>query len=204
MNEIEVIDKYKNSNNINEKNEIVMYFIGVIKYYVQFYCNKDKELVQFFDDLVNECIPGLIYALDKYNVTSGYRFSSFAAKPIKERINNFIRNNRSILSNGHYSEKLKKLEFVNNEILEFLVDKTSTSLDDKYIKKDIIIKVKKYIKNNLNERDSKIINLLYFNNNKEIITYRQISELLNNEMSYETIRQVDLKFIKNVKKYLLL
>jgi len=73
------------------------------------------------DDLVQEAIVGLIYAVTRYDPELGYRFSTYATYWIKRSIRVYINKNASLLSMPHeFVQDLKKhlYEKNNNNDLE--------------------------------------------------------------------------------------
>lgn len=79
-----------------------------------------------YEDLVQEGIIGLLYAIDHFDVSLGYRFSTYATQYIRTKIERYIANNITILSTTQsYGLNLKKY-YLKKDKLEKELGRTPT------------------------------------------------------------------------------
>ncbi|MBP2070863.1 sigma-70 family RNA polymerase sigma factor [Thermoanaerobacterium butyriciformans] len=63
-----------------------------------------------FDDLVQEGLIGLLTAIDKYDYTRGYKFSTYSVWYIRQRIQRYMKNtSKSVRLPIHIQEKINKV-----------------------------------------------------------------------------------------------
>ena len=100
-----------------------------------------------FEDMIDEGVVGLMKAIDKFDVTRGYKFSTYAYPWIKQAITRFIANCGDMIRVPvHFSDNMNKIRhFENNYMLEHNCDKVDEKITAKALKLSEE-KVKKYKK----------------------------------------------------------
>ena len=100
-----------------------------------------------FEDMIDEGVVGLMKAIDKFDVTRGYKFSTYAYPWIKQAITRFIANCGDMIRVPvHFSDNMNKIRhFENDYMLEHNCDKVDEKITAKALKLSEE-KVKKYKK----------------------------------------------------------
>lgn len=100
-----------------------------------------------FEDMIDEGVIGLMKAIDKFDVTRGYKFSTYAYPWIKQAITRFIANCGDMIRVPvHFSDNMNKIRhFENSYMLEHNCDKVDDNITAKALKLSEE-KVKKYKK----------------------------------------------------------
>ena len=100
-----------------------------------------------FEDMIDEGVIGLMKAIDKFDVTRGYKFSTYAYPWIKQAITRFIANCGDMIRVPvHFSDNMNKIRHFENEyMLEHNCDKVSDEVTAKAlnISEDKVKKFKK-------------------------------------------------------------
>jgi len=189
-------------NNIVVLNQpLVSYIIG--KYYIE----SVKTTPEIKNDMYQEGIIGLMYAIDKFDLNFGCKFSTYATWWIKQRINNYLSTNYTIQIPNHIkADQNKLLKLLNAE------GKNIIELDEEEIKKyNITNKKLKRIKNAVSSKKVVSMHSPVTKQNSETYTYEDTiidgSELpensLDKKIMVETIKQA-LKLMPEKRKLVLL
>ena len=120
---MELFRKYKEDGDKKAKQKIIEHNLRLVVDIAKRYSNNGIE----FSDLIQEGNMGLIKALDKFDYTKGFRFSTYATWWIRQSIN------RSIFDNGktiripvHAHEAISKIKKVRNQLTQILGHEPST------------------------------------------------------------------------------
>lgn len=81
---------YKSTGNVESKNEILVYYINLVKRIVRRMMPKYNKYNEF-DDLVNCGVIGLIDAVEKYSLDHGVKFEIYAVSRIRGEILDYMR-----------------------------------------------------------------------------------------------------------------
>jgi len=131
-----------------------------------------------FEDIYQEGIIGLIKAVDKFDTSKGFKFSTYATWWVKQAIQrNLANNNRSIRLPVHIQEQLSKLRKAHKHLVQEL-DRDPT-IDEIYER--INIKMKYY---------DEIVNHEYFNDLVDVCKTNMSDEITE----VEAIIMEDLNF----------
>ena len=112
MEEQNLFKKYSETKDIATRNEIVERNINLVRSIARNYHYSGIE----FDDLVSEGCIGLIKAVEKYDYTLGYKFSTYAVHWIMRSMQRYIEDHGgTIRIPNHAHEKLAKIKkFIND------------------------------------------------------------------------------------------
>ena len=83
----ELFKSYSNEKNIYIRNELIERYIYIAEILSKKYANRGIE----YDDLFQVASLGLIYAIERYDITRGFKFSSFATPTIIGEIKKYFR-----------------------------------------------------------------------------------------------------------------
>ena len=118
------------------RNEIVLHNLKFVVYIANKYTNSGMPL----DELIQEGNCGLLKAIDKFDYTKGFKFSTYAHWWITQSIRRYIDNNRSCIRRPvHKSELSSKIYYASNELsqilereptLEEIAAKTNIAMND--------------------------------------------------------------------------
>ena len=87
MVKLEDFKKYKESKNIEDRNEIVEAYLYMVEILIRKYLNKGVE----YEDLYQVGALALVAAVDRFDPEKGYEFSSFATPTILGEIKKHFR-----------------------------------------------------------------------------------------------------------------
>ena len=73
--------KYKESKDIDIRNELVEDYLYLVEILAKKYINKGVE----YDDLYQVGSMALVYAVERYDIDKGFEFTSFATPPSEMR-----------------------------------------------------------------------------------------------------------------------
>lgn len=115
-----VIDKYQSDTNSEVLNELLVNNRGLVEKIASKYMNHTSSKLDY-DDLVNEGFLGLMKAIERFDTTLGYQFSTYATWWIRQSIT------RAIMDKGytirvpvHMHDSISKmLKFERESILKF-------------------------------------------------------------------------------------
>jgi len=77
----ELWEDYKQTGDINVRNDLVVHYMPLVKSVARCMCSNNPYAD--YDDLVSEGVFGLVNAIDKYDLSRGLQFSSFARSRIR-------------------------------------------------------------------------------------------------------------------------
>ena len=104
--EYDLFRRYREEGDLEARDEIVRCNLNLVISRVREYKRDGVE----FDDMVSEGNLGLLRAIEKFDYTKGYKFSTYAIWWINQNISRYIKNNsRTIRVPVHAQEKLGKI-----------------------------------------------------------------------------------------------
>ena len=89
----ELFDRYKETGDINIRNEIVEKYLYMVEVLIRKYLNKGVD----YDDLYQVGAMALVSAVERFDPSKGFEFSSFATPTILGEIKKYFRDKEWIL-----------------------------------------------------------------------------------------------------------
>lgn len=115
--EIEIFRKYKKTKDLELRNEIMNANLRLVINIAKRYAYSGLS----FLDIIQEGNLGLMYAIDKFDVDKGYKFSTYATWWIRQAITRAIGNTaRMIRIPVHTTEKILKIKHARNDLTAIL------------------------------------------------------------------------------------
>ncbi len=115
--EIEIFRKYKKTKDLELRNEIMNANLRLVINIAKRYAYSGLS----FLDIIQEGNLGLMYAIDKFDVDKGYKFSTYATWWIRQAITRAIGNTaRMIRIPVHTIEKILKIKHARNDLTAIL------------------------------------------------------------------------------------
>jgi len=87
INNRELFEKYVRDKSIETRNEIVQKYLYIVDILIRKYLNKGVE----YDDLYQVGSMALVFAVERYDISKGYEFTSFATPTIIGEIKRYFR-----------------------------------------------------------------------------------------------------------------
>lgn len=87
MTNSELFDSYAETHDVETRNEIVELYLYMVDILIRKYLNKGVD----YDDLYQVAAMALVSAVDRFDVSKGYEFTSFAAPTILGEIKKYFR-----------------------------------------------------------------------------------------------------------------
>ncbi|MGI6705345.1 MAG: sigma-70 family RNA polymerase sigma factor [Clostridia bacterium] len=111
--EDELLLQYSQTRDIKIRNELINRYLYIAEIIAKRFVNRGVE----YDDLFQVASLALIKALERYDISKGYKFSSFATPTVIGEIKNYFRDrSRLIRLPRKDSEQIKKMEMAKNQL----------------------------------------------------------------------------------------
>jgi RNA polymerase sporulation-specific sigma factor len=162
----------------------------VRKYYIS---NKNTE------DLISVGTIGLVKAVDSFNYENGTRFATYGAKCIQNEILMLFRSQKKLGCEVSLDDTID-VDKDGNPLTYIDIICTDDTIADDVDKKMKIAKVLEYIRNQLDEREKKIIIMRYGLGNTRNYTQREVADMLGISRSY--VSRIEKSVLEKINKYL--
>ena len=162
----------------------------VRKYYIS---NKNTE------DLISVGTIGLVKAVDSFNYENGTRFATYGAKCIQNEILMLFRSQKKLGCEVSLDDTID-VDKDGNPLTYIDIICTDDTIADDVDKKMKIAKVLEYIRDQLDEREKKIIIMRYGLGNTRNYTQREFADILGISRSY--VSRIEKSVLEKINKYL--
>jgi RNA polymerase sporulation-specific sigma factor len=162
----------------------------VRKYYIS---NKNTE------DLISVGTIGLVKAVDSFNYENGTRFATYGAKCIQNEILMLFRSQKKLGCEVSLDDTID-VDKDGNPLTYIDIICTDDTIADDVDKKMKIAKVLEYIRDQLDEREKKIIIMRYGLGNTKNYTQREVADILGISRSY--VSRIEKSVLEKINKYL--
>ena len=161
----------------------------VRKYYM---ANKNTE------DLISVGTIGLVKAVDSYNLSSGTKFATYAAKCIQNEILMLFRSQKKLGCEVSLNDTID-VDKDGNPLTYLDIVSVEDTIADDIDKKILINKALNYIKNNLDDREKQILIMRYGLGNTRAYAQREVAEKLAISRSY--VSRIEKTALNKIYKY---
>ena len=190
--ERECLEKSANGD-IAARNMLVEHNLRLVAHIIKKYYGTQSEQ----DDLVSIGTIGLIKAINTFDMNKNIKLSSYASRCIENEILMHFRNAKKSAQDISLNETIDTDKDGNPLTLLDIM-----SVDDNIIDNlDLKLNSKKlgqFIKEELNEREQKIIVLRYGLDGKEALTQKSVAKMLGISRSY--VSRIETKALKQLRK----
>lgn len=178
---------------INARNKLVEHNLRLVAHIIKKYYGTQSEQ----DDLVSIGTIGLIKAINTYDINKNIRLSSYASRCIENEILMHFRNQKKCAQDISLNETIDTDKDGNPLTLLDIMSLDDNIIDNLDLKLNSQ-KLGQFIREELNERERKIIVLRYGLNGKEPMTQKNVAKLLNISRSY--VSRIETKSLKALRK----
>lgn len=184
--------KKMRSGDKNAREKLISHNLRLVAHIVKKYTNSLEA-----DDLLSVGTIGLIKAVDTFDSEKSVQFSTYAARCINNEILMLIRSNKkhknvvSLNSLTTNCDEDKDLELI--DVLSTDDDEVFTQVENNLL----LQKIKRIIKNKLDEREQAVIRLRYGIDCKKALTQKEVADVLGISRSY--ISRIENKSLKIIK-----
>lgn len=189
--EFEVIKKFK-AGDKEAKKLLINHNLRLVAHIVKKYSTAGEA-----DDLISVGTIGLIKAINSYELDKGTQLSTYAARCIENEILMYIRVTKKHNSVYSLEECLGKDKDGNEISLSDIIPNEDQNVDIDVEKIIVNEKLQKIIKDNLTEREYKIICMRYGLNNSPSMTQLEVAKILGISRSY--ISRIENKAILQIR-----
>lgn len=149
------------------------------------------------DDIISVGTIGLIKAIDSFNIHSGTRFATYAAKCLQNEILMYFRSQKKHLSETSINDVLDT-DKDGNPLTYMDILKVDDNIAEKIDTKIKIEKLMKYIEFNLNSREKQVIFMRYALGFNKSLTQKEIAAKLGISRSY--VSRIENTAIEKLRK----
>ncbi len=186
------LEKLRNGD-IEARNKLVEHNLRLVAHIIKKYYGIQSEQ----DDLVSIGTIGLIKAINTYKPDKKIRLSSYASRCIENEILMHFRNAKKSSQDISLNETIDTDKDGNPLTLLDIMSVDDNILDNLDLKLNSQ-KLGQFIKEELDEREKKIIILRYGLNGKKPMTQKEVAKLLNISRSY--VSRIETKALKVLRK----
>jgi RNA polymerase sporulation-specific sigma factor len=190
--EMDYLGKFQNGD-MRAKEILIHHNLRLVAHIVKKYSGAEEA-----DDLISAGSLGLIKAINTYKLGHNTQFSTYAARCSENEILMLLRVNKKHKSNISIEEALGTDMDDNEMSIMDLIESPDSDVD--VIANNMIIsdKLERVLKNNLTDREYKIMSLRYGLNGNPAFTQREVSKYLNISRSY--VSRLEKKSIETLQK----
>lgn len=186
------LEKFQNGD-IEARNKLVEHNLRLVAHIIKKYYGIQSEQ----DDLVSIGTIGLIKAINTYKPDKKIRLSSYASRCIENEILMHFRNAKKSSQDISLNETIDTDKDGNPLTLLDIMSVDDNILDNLDLKLNSQ-KLGQFIKEELDEREKKIIILRYGLNGKKPLTQKEVAKLLDISRSY--VSRIETKALKVLRR----
>jgi RNA polymerase sporulation-specific sigma factor len=179
----------------NAREKLIEHNLRLVAHVVRKYYTTAKTP----EDLISVGTIGLIKAIDSFNNCSGTRFATYAAKCIQNEILMLFRSQKKLGCEVSLNDTID-IDKDGNPLTYIDIICTDDTIADDVDKKMKIAKVLEYIRDQLDEREKKIIIMRYGLGNTRNYTQREVADMLGISRSY--VSRIEKSVLEKINKYL--
>ncbi len=177
---------------LSARNKLVEHNLRLVAHIIKKYYSAQNEQ----DDLVSIGTIGLIKAINTYDISKNIKLSSYASRCIENEILMHFRNLKKSAQDISMNEAID-IDKDGNPLTLLDIMAVDDNIADELDLKFNSSKLNKFINEELNDREKKIIILRYGLNGCEPLTQREVAKILNISRSYVSrIEKRSLQLLK--------
>ncbi len=190
--EEEYFNKFK-AGDMEARDVLIRHNLRLVAHIVKKYANSCEA-----DDLISVGSLGLIKAINTYNPNTTTQLSTYAAKCIENEILMLIRTNKKHKNTVSIEDILSFDEDDNSMVLQDIIHPDEKTFEEELHDQDIAIRLRKLLRDTLNDREYQIICLRYGFDDNPPLTQREVAERLGISRSY--ISRLEKKALQAMAK----
>ena len=191
--EMELLERYEKSGDSDAKNKLIEHNLRLVAHIVKKYARDSDEA----DDLLSIGTIGLIKGINTFTTDKKTKLSTYVAKCIHNEILMVLRAKKHQPLEVSLSESIGCDKEGNEVTLMDIIPSDEEEIEDNFEKKQKIRKLYSGIKNSLDERERKIIEMRYGLNDGKEIPQRKIAKKLGISRSY--VSRIEKKAVEKLK-----
>ena len=180
---------------MNARDKLIEHNLRLVAHVVRKYYVVNKNT----DDLISIGTIGLIKAIDTFNISSGTRFATYAAKCIQNEILMLFRSQKKLGCEVSLNDTID-VDKDGNPLTYLDIICVEDTIAEDIDKKIQINKALNYIKENLDEREKQILVMRYGLGNSPSYPQREVARILGISRSY--VSRIEKSCLEKIKKYL--
>ncbi|MGM9652146.1 MAG: RNA polymerase sporulation sigma factor SigK [Eubacteriales bacterium] len=151
------------------------------------------------DDLISIGTIGLIKAIDSYDIRNGARFATYASKCIQNEILMYFRAQKKTMCEVSINETIDT-DRDGNPLTYIDIIKIDDTIADDIDEKWKITQAIRFIKENLSERERRILVMRYGLGNAPPVTQREVAQALGISRSY--VSRIEKNVLDRLSRFL--
>ncbi len=184
--------KLSSQGDLSARNKLVEHNLRLVAHIIKKYYSAQNEQ----DDLVSIGTIGLIKAINTYDISKNIKLSSYASRCIENEILMHFRNLKKSAQDISMNEAID-IDKDGNPLTLLDIMAVDDNIADELDLKFNSSKLNKFINEELNDREKKIIILRYGLNGCEPLTQREVAKILSISRSYVSrIEKRSLQLLK--------
>lgn len=195
--ELILLERYEKYGDVEAKNKLIEHNLRLVAHIVKKYAGNQDEA----DDFLSIGTIGLIKGINTFTTDKKTRLSTYVAKCIHNEILMVLRAKKHLPSEVSLSESIGSDKEGNEVTLMDIIPSEDEEIEVSYEKKLKIKKLYESIKDCLDDREKKIIELRYGLVDGKAVPQRKIAKILNISRSY--VSRIEKKAVEKLKDALI-
>ncbi|MBQ2941437.1 MAG: RNA polymerase sporulation sigma factor SigK [Clostridia bacterium] len=195
--ELILLERYEKYGDVEAKNKLIEHNLRLVAHIVKKYAGNQDEA----DDFLSIGTIGLIKGINTFTTDKKTRLSTYVAKCIHNEILMVLRAKKHLPSEVSLSESIGSDKEGNEVTLMDIIPSEDEEIEVSYEKKLKIKKLYESIKDCLDDREKKIVELRYGLIDGKAMPQRKIAKRLNISRSY--VSRIEKKAVEKLKDALI-